>query len=73
MVQVYPGTVVVRLDAESITLDHATGSLRLEGKVRVTFRDGGELQAESMTLKTTSNGLQEFRGHEIRLIKTESH
>ena len=69
---VYPHVAVVRLEADSIAVDQATGFVRLVGSVRVKFRDGRELQAQSMTMKTTSQGLNEFRGDEMRMVPAAS-
>jgi lipopolysaccharide export system protein LptA len=67
-----PDAVVVRLEADSIVIDQATGSIRLVGSVRVTLRDGGELQAESMTMTAGRNGQQEFRGDRMRMVRATS-
>ncbi len=64
---IYPHVPVVRLEAESIAIDQATGAVRLVGAVHVKFRDGRELQALSMIMKVTSQGLNEFRGDGMRM------
>jgi hypothetical protein len=60
-----------RFQANQISLDKDTGSMYLEGGVRVSLQGGKELRAERVVVKN-SNGVQELSGDDFRIIKTTS-
>jgi hypothetical protein len=60
----------VQVSASRIEADQATGSIHLEGAVHITFKNGGELRSERVTMSTGANGFRALSGDEIHFIRT---
>jgi hypothetical protein len=58
-----------RISANRISVDRASGVMHLDGAVRITFKNGGELRSESVLVKTSANGSRELIGDEILFTK----
>jgi hypothetical protein len=58
----------MRLEANRMVADSSTGIVRLEGRVRVTFQNGSEVQTESATVTASPKG-QVLNSEELRFIK----
>jgi len=58
------------IEAARISVDKDTGTMYLDGGVRVTFLGGGELRAEHVAVKTNSDGVQELSGSDLKILRT---
>ena len=68
----YPtSTSVARYEATRIEKIPFSDVVRLEGKVRVIFTDGTEVQAEKLSITKLSNGKEQLDGREVLLVNPQ--